>query len=74
MVYRIAGNFHGVQFSWFLQISDYPRKLESRNKYDCTVYIVGMIACIRETAKTWKTDHLRKLDHTKISCYKMVFT
>jgi hypothetical protein len=30
--YRIAGNFHGVQFSRF------PRKLDPRNKYDCTVY------------------------------------
>jgi hypothetical protein len=37
-IYRIAGNFRGVQFLWFSWISGYPRKLEPRSKYDCTVY------------------------------------
>ena len=37
-MYRIAGNFREVQFSRFSQISDYPRKLDPRNKHDCTVY------------------------------------
>jgi hypothetical protein len=36
--YCIVGNFRGVQFSRFSQISGYPRKLDPRNKYDCTVY------------------------------------
>ena len=36
--YHIAGNFRGIQFSWFSRISGYPRKLDPRNKYDCTVY------------------------------------
>jgi hypothetical protein len=35
---HIAENFHGVQFSRFSRISGYPRKLDPRNKYDCTVY------------------------------------
>jgi hypothetical protein len=38
IAYCIAGNFRGVQFSWFLRISGYPRKLDPRNRYDCTVY------------------------------------
>ena len=38
ILYRIVGNFRGVQFSRFSQISGYPRKLDLRNKYDCTVY------------------------------------
>ncbi len=35
---RIAGNFRGIQFSRFSRISGYQRKLDPRNKYNCTVY------------------------------------
>jgi hypothetical protein len=37
-IYRIAGNFRGVQFSLFSRMSGYPRKLDPCNKHDCTVY------------------------------------
>jgi hypothetical protein len=38
-VYCIVGNFSGVQFSPFSQISGHPRILDPRNMYDCTVYM-----------------------------------
>ncbi len=34
----LAGNFRGVQFSRFSQISGYQRKLDPQNEYNCTVY------------------------------------
>jgi hypothetical protein len=37
-IVRYSGNFRGVQFSRFSQICGYPRKLDLRNKYNCTVY------------------------------------
>ena len=30
--YRIAGNFRGIQFSWFSRMTVEPRKLNPRNK------------------------------------------
>ncbi len=54
IIFTVAGNFRGVQFSRFSRISGYPRNLDPRNKYDCV--LIGMIARIRENCYvlSWK--------------------
>ena len=37
-IYGITGNFQGVQFSQFSRMFAQPRKLNPRNKLDCTVH------------------------------------